>query len=76
MKKFHSVLEIFANYNKDVPRLVASLLVYARFNILFVCAGRYLMSGYSTGANIASLFGASIGFNILGKLLYLAYSAS
>jgi hypothetical protein len=34
------------------------------------------MNGYSTGSNIASLFGASIGFNILGKALHCAYAAS
>lgn len=75
LKKYHSVIEIFGRYNRNVPRLIASMLVYARFTILFVCAGRFLMNNYSTGTNIASLFGVSIAFNILGRILYMGYEA-
>lgn len=72
----HSVAEIFVNYNKNVPRIFSSVLVYSRFNILFVICGTFCLNGYTTGSNIASLFGASIGFNILGKVLSGVYGCS
>lgn len=42
-------MEIFGRNNPNVPRVVASLLVYARFNMLFVICGRFLMNKYTTG---------------------------
>lgn len=76
MKKHHSILQIFANFNQNVPRILASVLVYARFNALFALAGNFLINGASTGTNIGALIGCSICFNILGKLLYLTYETS
>lgn len=76
LKTYHSLIELFASHNYNVPRVVASLLVYARFNVLFACAGSFLISGYSTGENIASLFGRSIAFNILGKIIYMLTQSS
>lgn len=73
LSTYHSVIEVFFRYNRNVPRVVASLLVYARWNMLFVIAGRCFMKGYSTGDNIGALFGVSICLNILGKILYVAY---
>jgi hypothetical protein len=73
LSTYHSVIEIFTRFNRNVPRIVASLLVYTRWNMLFVFAGRCFMEGYSTGNNVGTLFGTSICLNIIGKLLYVAY---
>lgn len=41
--------------------------------MLVACAGHLAMNGYSNGSMIATLFGAAVAFNLLGKLLYIAY---
>lgn len=76
MKKYHSVLEIFANFNCFVPRTYAACLVYARFNILFACAGRLFINGMSVGGSIGALIGSAICFNVVNRILYFGHAAA
>lgn len=76
MKKYHSVLEIFANFNCFVPRTLAACIVYARFNLLFAVAGRLFINGMPTGAAIGSLIGCAICFNVLNRVFYFSYGAA
>jgi hypothetical protein len=76
LKKHHSVLEVFANFNCYVPRILAACIVYAKFTMLFALCGRFFIQGSDVGTMIGQLFGASIGLNLLGKVLYLCYGSS
>jgi len=76
LKKYHSVLEIFGNYSCFVPRTLAACLVYARFNILFIIAGRFFINGVSTGAALGGIVGCSVAFGLLHRCIYFMYGGS
>ena len=76
LKKHHSVLSVFCNINLNVPRIVVACLVYARLLTLWAICGRFLINGYTTGENIASMFGTSLGLVLVDRIISLVYNSN